>query len=227
LRSRTVDLVGDYAGDELFIIEGDSILLNAFLDDKLDFSPGFQQLHATYLVEQFLSALHQRKCNFHIVFFRENRTLCIPPGTPQNLEDRYRLSREGIVQHLMQNLCTAIPSIEVRVFDSYASRDFRDYLTECGAYFLMCHDGAIPGQESADESDSGHSDDDESDDSDTLSESSPEVEEDQGALYDDLPVFINPSQHSIRFRTMIRWFVRSGYNIALVNGLECRDTKVR
>ncbi|KAB8067411.1 hypothetical protein BDV29DRAFT_163399 [Aspergillus leporis] len=33
LYSRTLDLVGDYAGDELFILEGDSLLLYCFSDD--------------------------------------------------------------------------------------------------------------------------------------------------------------------------------------------------
>jgi hypothetical protein len=46
LLSRRVDLVGDYAGNELFMIEGDSLLLRCFDDANLDFNPGFQLLHA-------------------------------------------------------------------------------------------------------------------------------------------------------------------------------------
>ena len=75
LRSRRVDLVGDYAGDELFLVEGDSMLLRAFEDDRLDFDPGFQILHAIYNVERFLAELIRRKCKFHIVFFDSNRHL--------------------------------------------------------------------------------------------------------------------------------------------------------
>jgi hypothetical protein len=37
LLSRRVDIVGDYAGNELFLIEGDSVLLNCFCDAKIDF----------------------------------------------------------------------------------------------------------------------------------------------------------------------------------------------
>ena len=37
LFSRRVDIVGDYAGNELFLIEGDSVLLNCFCDTKIDF----------------------------------------------------------------------------------------------------------------------------------------------------------------------------------------------
>ena len=38
LPSRRVDLVGDYAGQELFIVEGDGLLLRCFDDPALDFA---------------------------------------------------------------------------------------------------------------------------------------------------------------------------------------------
>jgi SOS-response transcriptional repressor LexA len=31
----------------------------------------------------------------------------------------------------------------------------------------------------------------------------------------------------ITMRSMIHWFICQGYNISLLNSLECRDTKVR
>lgn len=37
LFSRRVDLVGDYAGNELFLIELDSLLLHCFSDPRIDF----------------------------------------------------------------------------------------------------------------------------------------------------------------------------------------------
>lgn len=37
LPTRRVDLVGDYAGQELFIVEGDGLLLRCFDDPDLDF----------------------------------------------------------------------------------------------------------------------------------------------------------------------------------------------
>jgi len=36
-RPRFIDLVGDYAGQELFLIEGDGLLREAFGDERLDF----------------------------------------------------------------------------------------------------------------------------------------------------------------------------------------------
>ena len=37
LSVRRVDLVGDYAGQELFLVEGDSLLLRCFSDADVDF----------------------------------------------------------------------------------------------------------------------------------------------------------------------------------------------
>ncbi len=35
--TRVIDLVGDYAGKELFLLEGDSLLLECFGDERIDF----------------------------------------------------------------------------------------------------------------------------------------------------------------------------------------------
>lgn len=101
--TRVIDLVGDYAGNELFLLEGDSLLLECFGDEKIDFGgesllsgglpgesslnhgiysayyalDGFQLLHAVYVVERFLENLVKRKCNFHIVFFESELLTCI------------------------------------------------------------------------------------------------------------------------------------------------------
>ena len=37
LHGRTLDLVGDYAGNERFLLEGDSLLLHCFGDLRIDF----------------------------------------------------------------------------------------------------------------------------------------------------------------------------------------------
>ena len=36
-RPRSIDLVGDYAGQELFLVEGDCLLLECFSNSKIDF----------------------------------------------------------------------------------------------------------------------------------------------------------------------------------------------
>lgn len=52
LPARRVDLVGDYAGQELFVVEGDGLLLRCFDDPKIDFtgmSIALVQTLATFL----------------------------------------------------------------------------------------------------------------------------------------------------------------------------------
>jgi hypothetical protein len=37
IHTYTVNLIGDYAGNELFLLEGDSLLLHCFGDEAIDF----------------------------------------------------------------------------------------------------------------------------------------------------------------------------------------------
>lgn len=69
LRPRSIDLIGDYAGAEFFILDGDSLLRRAFSGGKIDFDEGFQLLHAVYAVERFLYMFRGKRCNFAVVFF--------------------------------------------------------------------------------------------------------------------------------------------------------------
>ncbi|KAF2770464.1 P-loop containing nucleoside triphosphate hydrolase protein [Teratosphaeria nubilosa] len=194
LLSRRVDLVGDYAGDELFLIEGDSLLLQCFSDPHLDFETGFQLLHATYNVEFFLHNLVKRKCNFHLVFFDSNRHLCVPPGTESQNASKYYFARAAIIRHLQVNLPVPKSGIEVRTFSSYGSDEFEKYNAATGPYFLMMNDGAT-------------------------------AEKRKGKHVEtEKPLAV--TAEAIQLRTMILYFVARGYNIALVNGLEWRDSKI-
>ncbi len=120
-------MVGDYAGKELFLLEGDSLLLHCFNDSRLDLTDGFQLLHAVYTVEHFLLGLSQRHCNFHIVFFDTHRNLCIPQGVPNMKHSRYILARSVIRRHLHVNLAKSHPSIRVESFRSPQDHAFQIY----------------------------------------------------------------------------------------------------
>lgn len=187
---RRVDLVGDYAGNELFIIEGDSLLLKCFSDSKLDFDTGLQLLHAAYNVERFLHQLLQRKCNFHIVFLSSTKELCIPPTAKPQDAPKYFLARAAIIRHLRTNVVNANPGIAVNTFASHESPAFEKYLKATSPYFLMAHDGSAPTK---------HGD-------------------------------VNRDVESIDQRLVLRdtivHFIKRGYNVALINGIEIRDTKV-
>ncbi|USW51870.1 Putative helicase, P-loop containing nucleoside triphosphate hydrolase [Septoria linicola] len=195
LESRRVDLVGDYAGDELFLIEGDSMLRRCFDDDKLDFSPGTQLLHAVYNVEHFLHQLAKRKCNFDIIFFESNRSLCLPPLASKEVSSRYYLARAAIIRHLQSNIAKVHPDIRINVFQSWDSPGFVNYLEATSPYFLMAHDGARA------------------------------VDRKSKKNEDDIEP-PSPKSHRVALRQMILSFVGRGYNVALVNGLEWRDTKI-
>jgi hypothetical protein len=207
-----VDLVGDFVGDELFIIEGDSLLLQCFSNEKLDFNPGFQVLHATYLAEKLLQKLQQRKCFFEVVFFAENAPLCIPKGVHKDLHARYLLAREAIIQHLVSVRVQPSQFFQALRFDSYQSDEFKAHLISSGAYLFMCHDGAF--------SDNTASDID-SNDSESDSDSDFEDGENKGSIIDK-----RGEISRFKLRMMIYWFVVHGYNLALINTVEFSDTKV-
>lgn len=47
-RPMWIDLVGDYAGKELFLIEGDSLLRECFEDERIDFEGNHPTMFAYY-----------------------------------------------------------------------------------------------------------------------------------------------------------------------------------
>ncbi|KAL8947762.1 MAG: hypothetical protein Q9222_005994, partial [Ikaeria aurantiellina] len=202
LPTRRVDLVGDYAGQELFIVEGDGLLLRCFENTELDFTDGLQLLHAAYAVEHFLQGLVQRKCNFHVVFFELHKKLCIPRATPPASRHKYSLARAIVIRHLTVNLKASHPSIKIHGFESALDLAFQDYLMASGAYFVMTHDGANP---LPFEKDPRCTDNDDLD-----LESVEHIE----------------TQRRSAFRTTISILINHGYNIALINGLEWMDTKI-
>ncbi|KAH0026867.1 P-loop containing nucleoside triphosphate hydrolase protein, partial [Aureobasidium melanogenum] len=140
LSSRRVDLVGDFAGQELFAIEGDSLLLQCFENSLLDFEDGFQMLHAVYLVEDYLAQLQRRNCRFHIAFFEAHRQLCIPQSVKSINRSKYLLTRAAIIRHLKANLQSE--HVQIHCFSDLFDQAFDDYLRNSAVYFLMCHDGA-------------------------------------------------------------------------------------
>lgn len=88
-----LDLIGDYAGDEFFVLDGRFLpcgqirmpsyaelryqgdsLCQVVLDDELlaigqKDTPCFQILHAIHSLEKAILDLKRRECNFGIVFF--------------------------------------------------------------------------------------------------------------------------------------------------------------
>lgn len=210
--SRRVDIVGDYAGNELFLVDGDSLLLHCFSDEHIDFENGFQQLHASWAVEHFLRNMLSRRANFHVVFFDQHRELCVPSFASAASRAKYLLAREAIIRHLSVNLKPTYPDVQINIFPSVESEEFAEYSTHTDFYFLLCHDGASSkalrkaiSDKSADaeDNDSGVEDDD-------VTEEDDENEVHKKTIY----------------RQLIHWFMGQGHNIVLINGLEFQDARI-
>ncbi|CAG8659400.1 5203_t:CDS:2, partial [Scutellospora calospora] len=138
LRSRYVDLVGDFGGSELFVIEGDSLLYKFICDPKrhfLNFGElygGGQFLSLTFLVETFLNKLKQRGCNFHLLFFHEHKGIW-------NCDPKFRIAREIIIEHLKS--CQDESKIPIYEFSSWWNSEFNQYIVDRQPLFILSGDG--------------------------------------------------------------------------------------
>lgn len=204
--SRRLDLIGDYVGNNFFLIDGNSLLLHCLSDEHIDFSQGLQLLHATWAVEHFLRDLIIRRCHFHIAFFDEHRDLCVPSFVSGGNEEKYLLARAAIIRHLRANLSQSHPEIVVRVFESITSDTFAQYLRDTEFFFVLAHDGA-------------------------LSEAVRQrylLRNSLDALKDEVHDEANRKdvQTKTAFRQIIHWYMEGGMSIALINGIQFQDTKV-
>ncbi|TCD64633.1 hypothetical protein EIP91_003835 [Steccherinum ochraceum] len=72
-RGRMMDLIGDYAGSELFLLDGNSLIQEVLEDSLLaigrESEPSFQILHAMHSLEQLLENFQRRDAVFEIAFW--------------------------------------------------------------------------------------------------------------------------------------------------------------
>ncbi|KAI5919768.1 hypothetical protein F4810DRAFT_714118 [Camillea tinctor] len=142
LRSRHVDIVGDYGGKELFLIHGDSLILHCIGSSRVDFEDGFQLLHAIFAVEAFLNNLKSRGCNFRVAFFDDHRELCVPDTAPKSRRYKYLLTRTILVQHLQRFMNQDENGDHfVLCFPSCGSPAFASWMVKNAILYLLCHDG--------------------------------------------------------------------------------------
>ncbi|RSL40666.1 hypothetical protein CEP54_016052 [Fusarium duplospermum] len=133
-----VDIVGDFAGRELFAIQGEALMRYCLAEAKVDFDGGFQPLHAIHAVEKFLSSLKKRDCNFDVIFFRDMEDICVPNGvTASNHVSKYLLTRRIIIQHLNRS------DINFKVLElgSFESGGCKNYLASNAIHFMLCDEG--------------------------------------------------------------------------------------
>ncbi|KAG8924160.1 hypothetical protein FRC01_011870 [Tulasnella sp. 417] len=106
LNPRWMDLLGDYVGEELFLIDGDAICQQVLNDPLVALGKSqdcsFQLLHAVWGVEKLVLEFVNRRCNFEIVFFERNKYLTLYGGddTSAFVVSSRRLARTILKNHL-------------------------------------------------------------------------------------------------------------------------------
>ncbi|OAX34780.1 hypothetical protein K503DRAFT_859002, partial [Rhizopogon vinicolor AM-OR11-026] len=133
--ARWMDLIGDYAGAEPFVIDGHS-LLQLVLDDPLlalakDNDPSFQIVHAIYSLERILNDFRKCSANFEIVFFDVLRA-----GESEFTVASRALARRLLYQHLQ-----SLNSVNTHTFKSLSDKKWVDYHVQTKPMFVMINDG--------------------------------------------------------------------------------------
>jgi hypothetical protein len=217
-----LDLIQEYAGDEHFIVDGDSLLRHVFADPRLDFSHGFQLLHAVYAVETFLANLKRRRCVFHVVFFDEHAAFAVPPGVA-DVNEKVAFAREAVRRHLERVLAgDGEGEMSVYSFRGIGDPKFKDYLEERRPYFVMCHDGEdipLPEEEEEVETKKEEKEKEEWDESDEEGE---KVEKEVGLK----EVDVIEGSNEADIKSMVKRFMTMGYTVALINHVDFVDSKV-
>ena len=146
-----------------------------------------------------------------------NKNACVP-CTPSGKENawKYLFARSAIIEHLK---CIGPSEGFVFCFESLGHADFRQYLEAARPYFVMCHDGAelaVYGEYQEDGEEIKEPEGEEDDGDDDLAEGgdSPDGAE------------TGVEQEMLLKRRILEW-MSLGFNVALINELEFRDSKVR
>ncbi|KND00093.1 uncharacterized protein SPPG_04434 [Spizellomyces punctatus DAOM BR117] len=141
LRPVYVDVIGDFAGTELFVVDGDTLVclaLHSASDIRSSEADSIQALHCLYAAELFLKKLLDAKSNFELAFFNDRKRVCTATsktGQPKDVHCR-QFIREIIIRHLRNNT-----NVAVNVFESVFSEDWANYVEAKKPYFIMTDDG--------------------------------------------------------------------------------------
>ena len=122
--ARFVTVLSDFGETEQFIIEGDSLVLLAFEDERLDWKHGGQFLHFFFIVEKILSQLLRRGAHFSVVFFESSKAM----WTGSRL-----LARSLLISHLKAVL--KFPAA-IHCFPTANSEDWVEFLLQYRPLFI-------------------------------------------------------------------------------------------
>ena len=127
-----LNLMNEFADAEMFLIDGDSLLMELALDKNLDWIYSGQLLHLVYLFERYLDLFVRKDGVFQIVFFKD-------------LDEVWKsqpciyLARKVIIQHLMANFSYKVLS----EFQNPWDPEFLKYIKDFVPSFMLLSDGEI------------------------------------------------------------------------------------
>ncbi|KAF8069236.1 hypothetical protein FPV67DRAFT_1415532 [Lyophyllum atratum] len=140
-RARWMDLLGDYAGSEPFVIDGES-LLQVVLDDPLlaiarDGEPSFQILHAYHILERALLKFTERSAKIDIVFWRANSHATLQTGGTPFLVFSRLLARTLLSKHILKL------GLPVYMFEDLHDPLWLRYEVTRKPMFVLINDGGV------------------------------------------------------------------------------------
>ncbi|KIJ59959.1 hypothetical protein HYDPIDRAFT_161677 [Hydnomerulius pinastri MD-312] len=139
-RARWMDLLGDYAGTEPFIIDGYS-LIQLVIDDPLlalakPNDPSFQILHAIHILERTVGEFIKRSAVFDIVFWEDTRHVALMAGEGGFMEASRSLASKLLFNHLLK-----ITGIRVYTFTGFSDPRWKEYQLLQKPMFALINDG--------------------------------------------------------------------------------------
>ncbi|KAI0262214.1 P-loop containing nucleoside triphosphate hydrolase protein [Gloeopeniophorella convolvens] len=141
-KARWMDLIGDYAGSECFVLDGESLLQHV-LDDELlalgrEGEPSFQLAHAVHSMELLLHEMCKRSAAFDVVFWEDARHLTLK-GRSDSVVAARLLARALLFRHLCAH--AAGMGLVVHAFAGLADPAWQAYQRRTKPMFVMLNDG--------------------------------------------------------------------------------------
>ena len=132
LRPQMLNLMNEFADAEMFLIDGDSLLMELALDENLDWTYSGQLLHLVYLFERYLHLFVRKDGVFEIVFFKNFDKVW-------KSQPCIYLARKVIMRHLQANVCYKV----LYEFESPWDPEFLRYIKSFVPSFMLLSDGEI------------------------------------------------------------------------------------
>ncbi|KAF8601954.1 P-loop containing nucleoside triphosphate hydrolase protein [Ceratobasidium sp. AG-I] len=141
LKPRWMDLIGDYAGDEFFVVDGDSLCQIVLDDENLaigdEDTPCFQIIHAIHTLERLILDLTKRNCNFEIVFFESNKHATILTG-----DRNFTVSSRFLARNIMKSHILQLSGVTATSFKDLGDPMWEHYVNAKQPMFIFCHIGS-------------------------------------------------------------------------------------